>query len=241
MIKIISPIMAASLPVQVATGMLCASYWRGAWYVLDHTMFPDDRLTSGTVSLACGSTLLAMQQYMLSPSYNGTKQLVRLLPPPKNVSLRTRYLQTNRFIMLYGIASACILIWRGTWLLWDEGAHQICDAYAESRLQKQVEDAKDGLGRMRRQLTNLGGNQQHHDHEGHHGESSVTNHEDIDEKILFYSGIASHVVATVGLLCMGRFASVMAPPANVSMVRDLFIHGKGKQFMRASRSFTHGQ
>ena len=86
----------ACLPIQITTGILCASYWRGAWYVLDYTLFPTDRVKSGFTSLAFGGSLLALQQYMLSPSYNGTKFLVRMLPPPKSVSLRTHFIKMNR-------------------------------------------------------------------------------------------------------------------------------------------------
>jgi hypothetical protein len=76
-----------------------------------------------------------------------------------------------------------------------------------------------------------------HYHDLHHGESTLTQHPDMEENTLFYSGIASHVLATVGLLAMGRFASVMAPPANVSVLRDQFIHGQGKSFVRAVKKF----
>jgi hypothetical protein len=79
-------------------------------------------------------------------------------------------------------------------------------------------------------------NSDHH-HDLHHGESTVTQHPDMEENTLFYSGIASHVLATVGLLAMGRFASVMAPPANVSVLRDQFIYGQGKSFVRAVKKF----
>jgi len=74
-------------------------------------------------------------------------------------------------------------------------------------------------------------------HDLHHGESTVTQHPDMEENTLFYSGIASHVLATAGLLAMGRFASVMAPPANVSVLRDQFIYGQGKSFVRAVKKF----
>mmetsp|Transcript_54125 Transcript_54125/g.114999 ORF Transcript_54125/g.114999 Transcript_54125/m.114999 type:complete len:254 (+) Transcript_54125:125-886(+) len=250
----------ASLSVQVATGMLCASYWRGAWYVLDHTLYPENRLASGAVSLAAGSCLLGMKQHVLSPSYNGTKYLVRMLPPPKNISLRTRYVQTNRFVILYGIASACVLIWRGTWLLWDEGAHRVADALStlQPRL-PQVGNDNDSPAKLNGNVAALIKQRQPlqqqqlpqqmlqrlplaaspHKHQDHHGESTVTDHDDADENVLFYSGIASHVVATAGLLFLGRFASVMAPPANVSMIKDVFVHGRGKEFARAARSFTH--
>lgn len=77
--------------------------------------------------------------------------------------------------------------------------------------------------------------QQQHPH--NHSTEDAVSHHDID-KTLFYSGIASHVVATVGLLFIGRFKSVMAPPANVSMMKDIFLHGKGREFVRAARSFS---
>lgn len=234
----------SSLPIQVATGILCASWWRGSWYILDHTLFPDDTVKSGVVSLAAGSSLLAMKQYILSPSYNGTKTLMRWLPPPKNVSLRASYIQTNRFIVLYGIASACVLIWRGTWLLWDEGAHAVADAYGHflhPRVPALVPEPAViplQLNQFNKQrelpIATMSGHYEHH-----HGESTVTDHKDIDGNVLFYSGIASHVLATLGLLFMGRFASVMAPPANITMTRDTFIHGKGKTFAQAAKAFIH--
>ncbi|KAL3769309.1 hypothetical protein ACHAWO_007508 [Cyclotella atomus] len=219
--------MTSSLPIQVATGILCASWWRGSWYVLDHTLFPADTLRSGVASLTAGASLLAMKQYILSPAYNGTKILMRMLPPPKDGALRTRYLQTNRFIMLYGIGTACVLTWRGTWLLWDEAGHFVADAIKSwnqagvTSLPSEHEASTTTIPK-----------------EHHHGESTLTDHPDITEPVLFYSGIVSHVVATVGLLYIGRFTSIMAPPANITIVLDTFIHGKGKSFARAVQAFT---
>ncbi|KAL3827283.1 hypothetical protein ACHAXA_005029 [Cyclostephanos tholiformis] len=261
----------STLPVQVATGVLCASYWRGAWYILDHTLFPDNRALSGIVSLTSGSALLGLKQYIISPSYNGTKRLVRLLPPPESVSLRRRYIQTNRFIVLYGIASGCILIWRGTWLLWDEAAHGIADVIDSrgcggSTSTHSTTPATSSVSHPPKTTSTSTSTSTSssapppppppppsrptpiatasatapahaHDHH-HHGESTLTQHDDIEEKTLFYSGIASHVLATCGLLFMGRFACVMAPPANVTMLRDIFIHGEGKTFARAARKFV---
>lgn len=268
----------STLPVQIATGILCASYWRGSWYILDYTLFPNDRLVSGIVSLTAGSALLGLQQYIISPSYNGTKTLVRLLPPPTSISLRRRYIQTNRFIVLYGIATSCVLIWRGTWLLWDEAAHCIADTIASyngtttermsssstailgptvaaiplerwslsSNTRTKISDEQYKVQSSTNKLTGLAtvaiSTTHHHSngnnqHDLHHGESTVTQHPDMEENTLFYSGIASHVLATVGLLAMGRFASVMAPPANVSLLRDQFIHGQGKSFVCAVKKF----
>lgn len=247
--------MAVSLTLQVTIGVLSASFWRGSWYILDHTLFPDNRTKSGISSLAIGSTLLCLKQYILSPQYNGTKILVQLLPPPQSISLRTRYLQINRFVVLYGIASSCVLIWRGTWLLSDEIAHRISNAYYDANLQKsnttqklQLKKEDDSL--ITREITQQQyygntsyNNKQQHQHTtiDHHGEASVTQHDDLDEQTLFYSGIASHVVATMALLSIGRFSSVMAPPANVSLLRDTFIHGRGKMFRSAAKSFSRSQ
>ena len=265
----------STLPVQVFTGVLCASYWRGAWYILDHTLFPDDRVLSGVASLTSGTAILGLQQYIISPSNNGTKRLVRMLPPPSSTSLRRRYIQTNRFIVLYGIASGCIRIWRGTWLLWDEAAHGVADAIDSYKLRgsSMPSSSSSSLPSSSSSSTATGARavaswsnstkqsspitttivapralaptaiattppHLHPDHSDlHHGESTVTHHEDIEEKTLFYSGIASHVLATCGLLLMGRFACVMAPPANITMLRDSFIHGEGKTFARAVKKF----
>lgn len=291
-------------------------------------------------SLLSGATLLGMQQYILSPSYNGTKQLVRLLPPPpySSIMLRRKYIQANRFLLLYGIATSCVLLWRGTWLLWDEAAHWIADsiedgffqyshdgsfgANNEEKMEMEAikgltisssmvptttttqDNGKDGAATtktttqdngkdnaatitkvysLQRQsqnhsissstptptnhmdkataTTDVSDNSipsssiphhhhahhfhhhhedndpHHHEHEDHHGESSVTQHTDITDKTLFYSGIASHIIATVILLSMGRFVSVMAPPANVTLLKDHFLHERGKKFAKAARKF----
>lgn len=122
--------------------------------------------------------------------------------------------------MLYGIGTACVLTWRGTWLLWDEAGHFVADAI-KSWNQAGVKASTTIIPQ-----------------EHHHGESTLTDHPDITEPVLFYSGIVSHVVATVGLLYIGRFTSIMAPPANITIVLDTFIHGKGKGFARAVQAFT---
>ena len=245
--------MTASLPVQVSIGVLCASWWRGAWYVLDYTLFPADRMKSGVSSLALGGGMLGMGQYILSPNYNGTKLIVRMLGQvrPRDVSLRTFFVKTNRFVSLYGIAMSCVLIWRGTWILWDVGSDFLADSFSKLAdadasklpLAKKEEDLTingDGGARKLEPVpmpkASLHTDTDKHHHLNHEGHDAVSHH-DVDD-VLLYSGIASHVVATVGLLFIGRFKSVMAPPANVSIMNDLFIHGKGKSFARDVRAFT---
>jgi hypothetical protein len=232
-----SPVAMANLPLQITVGVLSASYWRGAWYILDYTLFPTDRLQSGIASLVLGSGLLGFKQYTLTPAYNGTKLLVRMLPPPRNLSLRAHYMKTNRFVSLYGIALGCVLVWRGTWLLWDETTDRISDALVESEPRAPVLLPAQQPPLLSPQAkvvhASLREDKHHHYNQVH---DAVTHH-DID-KTLFYSGIASHVLATVGLLLIGRFKSVMAPPANVSVMKDIFLHGKGKEFSRAAQSFA---
>lgn len=247
------PLFAASLPLQITVGCLCASYWRGAWYVFDYSLFPHDRVKSSLSSLMLGSTLLGMQQFVLSPSYNGTKLLVRLLPPPRNYSLRTYYIKMNRFVNLYMIAISCVLVWRGAWLMWDEVADRVSDMFlvkddesdnknsianANASPNKPLEPIETPYPRKQTQKphSDFWTTDPEHEHSHNHTEDAVSHH-DID-RTLFYSGIASHVVATVGLLFIGRFKSVMAPPANVSMMKDIFLHAKGREFVRAARSFS---
>lgn len=122
--------------------------------------------------------------------------------------------------------------------MWDEGAHRVANAYEKYYDEHSIATSVASAYYKKRQEMEQKQKQKQHLID-HHGESTVTQHDDIDEKTLFYSGIASHVFATVALLSMGRFASVMAPPANVTMIRDHFIHGKGKTFARAAKSFTH--
>jgi len=128
----------------------------------------------------------------------------------------------------------------------DEIAHRIANAYYDTRYRskeletiqknntdklqlKQDDDNTRGIVRKITQQQHYGKVQHQHATIDHHGESSVTQHDDLDEQTLFYSGIASHVVATISLLFMGRFASVMAPP------------GRGKMFRSAAKSFTRSQ
>jgi hypothetical protein len=239
------PLSLASLPLQITVGALCASYWRGAWYILDYTLFPNDRLTSSISSLGIGSSLLAAKQYILSPSYNGTKQLVRWLPPPSNYSLRVYYVKMNRFVSLYFIAFSCVLVWRGAWLLWDEAADYASDVIVKTTASESsssaikanpIEMAKSSKASTTTTKTNQD-QQSGSLHAHHHADHDAVSHHDID-KTLFYSGIVSHVFATAGLLLLGRFKSVMAPPANVSMMKDIFLHGKGREFANAARSFS---
>ena len=38
-----------------------------------------------------------------------------------NIKLPPYYTPAARFVSLYMVASSCVLVWRGTWMLWDLG------------------------------------------------------------------------------------------------------------------------
>lgn len=53
-----------------------------------------------------------------------------------------------------------------------------------------------------------------------------------------HSGLLSHFVAVGGLLAFGRFASVLAPPARVSILKDLtFKANTWREYASAAKWF----
>lgn len=94
-----------TLQVAVAAGV--AGFWRGAWYVLDGTLFPDDLTASGAASLALGTGGLVLNQQVVAP------RLLRCLNKGKVLS------PLVRFGTVYGMAMSCVMIWRGAWVLCD--------------------------------------------------------------------------------------------------------------------------
>lgn len=59
-----------------------------------------------------------------------------------------------------------------------------------------------------------------------------------DKGHLTKSGAASCVLAAIGLLAYGRFSSVLAPPAKVSILEDLAFKAKTwQQYSKAAKWF----
>ena len=97
-------------------GIAVASFWRGAWYVLDETVFPSSELKSGLACFLGGVSGLA------------TSQHVKLLMMREHVGAATR--SNRKRVMLfspptYFVGLSCVLFWRGVWCLWDSAT----DAY----------------------------------------------------------------------------------------------------------------
>ena len=161
-----------------------------------------------------------------------------------------------RFGALYCVSTSCILVWRGAWLLWDvvyeEGVHYYINS--STLTEKNDADIKERHDQIHQLMAN-------HSHSHHHtidqgsnrrvdgnaaaaaalnnetsGNSKTTASDAIsatDPHHLSLSGLLSHGVATVGLLALGRFASVLAPPARVSIVKDTPLYAKtAKEFMK---------
>ena len=97
-------------------GIAVASFWRGAWYVLDETLFPSSELKSGLACFLGGVSGLA------------TSQHVKLMMMREHVGAATR--SNRKRVMLfspptYFVGLSCVLFWRGVWCLWDSAT----DAY----------------------------------------------------------------------------------------------------------------
>lgn len=147
--------------------MASASFWRGSWYILDDSLFPDSPIRSATASLGLGTIGMAASQGLVSRA-----ELVKGM----------RAQRMARFGALYAVATSCVLVWRGTWMFWDIAYEQV-----------------------------------------HHCPISKEGPAATDKGHATTSGLASHVVALAGLVGCGLFASVLAPPAAASVIKDLSV------------------
>ena len=152
----------------VGVGMGAASFWRGAWYVLDDNLFPEESWKSALASFGLGVAGMTASQGLVARCEE--------LASKKSV----RRLRIYRFGALYTIALSCVLVWRGTWVGWD-----VLYEYT-------------------------------------HPEQTPcrTGVKSTDPGHLSRSGILSHGLAVAALVGTGLFASVLAPPAATSVIRD---------------------
>jgi hypothetical protein len=101
-----------SLPTQIAVAAGVATFWRGAWYVMDGCVFPDDTASSAAASAAAGVAGLVGVQRVAAPAVlRHALNTGRPIPP------------NARYALLYGLGLSCVAVWRGTWLAWD-AAHE---------------------------------------------------------------------------------------------------------------------
>jgi hypothetical protein len=198
-----------TLATHVFVGMGAASFWRGAWYILDDHLFPDNAAYSAAASLGLGAAGMAASQGLVaraeqlaeklkvsqskrtktkdvSNSSIQTAQPLRLRSSPK---ILQGTVSLARFGALYTVAVSCVLVWRGTWVGWDV-------LYEYVYLSSHPDNAKS-----------------------------------TDRGHATHSGLMSHAVAVGLLLGTGLFASVLAPPAAVSVIRDFAVKTGGSNYM----------
>lgn len=191
----------------VGVGMAAASFWRGAWYVLDDVLYPDQPLESSLASLGLGMVGMGASQGLvahcerlaaMSNSNNSNKKQKHTIKKYKvmripSLSLSNK-LQVARFGALYSIAMSVVLIWRGTWMGWD----LIYEHYHSKQHSQEVKATDPG-------------------HATH-------------------SGMLSHGMAIAVLAGTGLFASVLAPPAATCIIQDWSVRALGRQAAAASTS-----
>ena len=169
--------MCSTFFAKLGVGAGAASFWRGAWYVIDDNLYPDEPVKSAASSLGIGTTGLAASSVSIDAM---SKPLSKLPLPLKSAVL---------FTSVYSLALSNILVWRGTWMLWDLAY----ESYGESEKDYKATD------------------------EGH----------------ATRSGMISHSIATGGLFAMGLFASVLAPPAGICIIRDAVVKRNMKYILKA--------
>ena len=171
-------------------GVAVASFWRGAWYVLDEVVFPADVFKSGLACFVAGVGGLATSQHA---------KLLLL----RELSCTTKTSHRKRVLMFtpptYFVALSCVLFWRGVWCLWDSAS----DAYFG------VADGEDDSDNSIRNNNNNNSDvPKENDASGLYSSDK------------FKSGIVSHAAGVTALVSTGFLASAACPPAGLWVARD---------------------
>ena len=178
-------------------GVAVASFWRGAWYVLDEVAFPADVFKSGLACFVAGVGGLATSQH-------AKLLLLRELSCTTQTSHRKRVLMFTP--PTYFVALSCVLFWRGVWCLWDSAS----DAYFG------VADGEDDSDNSTRNNNNNNNNSDVREENGE--DENVALGLYASDK--FKSGIVSHAAGVTALVSTGFLASAACPPAGLWVARD---------------------
>ena len=174
-------------------GVAVASFWRGAWYVLDETVFPLDARKSGLACFAAGVCGLATSQHV---------KLMML----KDMACTTKTTNQKRVMLFspptYFVGLSCVLFWRGVWCLWDSAT----DAYFV------LKDGEDSCS------SNSSSSSGSEDASGSSPPASFFFPSSYSPKLK--SGIVSHAAGTTALVATGFLASAACPPAGLWVARD---------------------
>jgi Fuseless len=159
----------------VGVGMGAASFWRGAWYVLDDHLFPDDKEKSALASLVLGVAGMTASQGLMHACED---------------MARKKFASPLAVKTAYTVAVSVVLVWRGTWVGWDCVYERLHPHNNSNNQQLLMSEGGTVLIRS------------------------------TDPGHATHSGLLSHLTALSLLLGTGLFASVLAPPAAVSVLRD---------------------
>ena len=184
----------------VFIGICSASFWRGAWYILDDMLFPQSKELSALASILLGTSGMLAVQGFFERIENYTLQLVRHTKRRQLQWISTKSMQhihaVLRFTAIYSLVLSVVCVWRGTWMSWDIMYAKYYNDYATTNT---------GLASLK----------------------NVSNEAIFDERIhasdpghSLRSGLLSHYTAVIILSYLGIVASVFAPPAAISVIRD---------------------
>ena len=225
----------------IGVGMGAASFWRGAWYILDDHLFPEDPTKSAMTSFLLGCTGMTLCQGLVGrldqfEKYckQKSKELVRKKGSSNGtgISYYRKYVlpvKVARFGALYTIAISCVLVWRGTWLGWDviyEMTHPINRSSSNSNHNnRRKEEETDHNSHNHHHHVGIEQLHAHHQHQQQHTQQHQTLQRinSTDPGHATTSGMLSHIVAVTVLCTTGLFASVLAPPAATSVIRDFTV------------------
>ena len=223
----------------VLIGCGTASFWRGAWYILDDNLFPQDPVLSASTSLLSGTAgmflaqgLIKRYEVLLNHRSSGIADTNINSTATRRKSFATHpswhrnwRKSAYRFGAIYWSALSVVLVWRGAWLSWDcfyEGLHskQAWHASKSSFLHHSV-------------YHNI-----HFEDDDDDDEEKDVHWEPVDATSSGHatkSGLFSHLTAMALLLGLGTFASVLAPPAAISILHDATIRSRYRVAATSSR------
>mmetsp|Transcript_18994 Transcript_18994/g.42515 ORF Transcript_18994/g.42515 Transcript_18994/m.42515 type:complete len:235 (-) Transcript_18994:20-724(-) len=92
-------------------GFAVTSSWRGLWYIMDGTIFPDNLFLSGLTSIVVGWSSVAATHYF---ALNSTP-----LSPSAAEAALAKMPASRQALYTYCIGLGIIATWRGVWVLWD--------------------------------------------------------------------------------------------------------------------------
>ena len=188
----------------VLVGMCSASFWRGAWYILDDVLFPQEKELSAISSIMLGTVGMLSVQGSLERIETYTLQLKSKHEWLSTQSIRHVH-SVFRFATIYSLVLSVVCVWRGTWMSWDLVYAKYYNDYAgiETGIVSSSSSSSDSNG----------------DNEEIHNDRIQAS----DPGHALRSGLMSHYTAVIILSCLGIVASVFAPPAAISIIRDTTI------------------